>query len=49
MNKDKQTALLKLEVSRAEKSAWVKAAKPGKLEDWVCEHLNKAASYGGNK
>ena len=50
MNKPEQTtSFLKLTVSRKEKAAWVRAAKPGKLEDWVCEHLNKAAGYGGNK
>lgn len=37
-------AQLQLRVHPVEKSAWVRAARPGKLSDWVRDRLNQAAN-----
>lgn len=37
------TSSLSLRITPAEKAAWVKAANPGKLSDWVRHQLNLAA------
>jgi len=42
---EKNDAHLTLRLSNREKTAWVKAAHPGKLSDWVRKTLNKAAEH----
>lgn len=37
-------SLLAVRCLSSEKAAWVRAAKPGKLADWLRSTLNKAAS-----
>ena len=39
------SAQLQCRVHPREKSAWVRAARPGKLSDWVRETLNTAAGH----
>lgn len=36
---------LQLRVTSKRKSAYVKAARPGKLAPWIFAHLDKAAGY----
>lgn len=42
-NEEPLTAELKIRCARSEKGNWVRAARPGKLSDWVRTHLNAAA------
>ena len=42
-DKGGDTSTLVVNCTPGEKAAWVKAAKPGKLADWVRSVLNKAA------
>jgi hypothetical protein len=39
------TGQIQLRVTMARKNAYVRAAKPKKLTEWVVEHLDKAAGY----
>jgi hypothetical protein len=39
------TGQIQLRVTMARKNAYVKAAKPKKLTEWIFEHLDRAAKY----
>lgn len=41
------TSWVQIRVTRRRKAAWVRAAAPGKLSQWVTEQLDKAASFDG--
>ena len=51
MEKDKpdKRAFVRLEVSNQEKIAWIKAAKPQKLAEWIADTLNRESGNTGNK
>ena len=36
---------VQIRVTRRRKAAWVRAATPGKLTQWIHEQLDKAANY----
>lgn len=40
------TGHIHLRVTMARKNAYVRAARPGKLTEWIFERLDKAAGYG---
>ncbi len=42
---ERTTGQIHLRVTMARKSAYVKAAKPGKLTAWIFSLLDKAAGY----
>lgn len=44
---ERASAWIQLRTTRARKGAYVRAARPGKLTDWVFGHLDKAAGYKG--
>jgi hypothetical protein len=37
-----------IRTTKERKNAYVKAAKPGKLTDWIVEHLDNAAKFNPN-
>jgi hypothetical protein len=39
------TGQIQLRVTMARKNAYVRAAKPKKLTEWIVENLDKASSY----
>ena len=39
------TSWVQIRVTRRRKAAWVRAAAPGKLSQWVTEQLDRAANY----
>jgi hypothetical protein len=39
------TGQIQLRVTMARKNAYVRAAKPKKLTEWIVENLDKAADY----
>jgi hypothetical protein len=39
------TGQIQLRVTMARKNAYVRAAKPKKLSEWIFENLDKAAKY----
>ena len=41
---ERKVANLHIACTPADKSSWVRKAKPGKLSDWVTQTLNEAAS-----
>ena len=41
----KLSATVQLRTHPREKSAWVRAARPGKLTDWIRRTLNEAAGH----
>ena len=47
--KPDKPAFVRLEVTSQEKNAWVRAAKPQKLADWIADTLNRESGNTGNK
>jgi hypothetical protein len=39
------TGQIQLRVTMARKNAYVRAAQPKKLTEWIVEHLDKASGY----
>lgn len=39
------TGQIQLRVTMARKNAYVRAAKPKKLTEWIFEHLDRASKY----
>ena len=47
--KPDKRAFVRLEVTTQEKNAWVIAAKPQKLAEWIADTLNRESGNTGNK